>query len=217
MADKVLPTDYREFLNDNQFCENWLVNNQGECQPYFPSLDQEFLEPYRLYRFLTDLENILGMDIDEERRIQAIIPAVRQLLTSADWLHTNYSPPNPQTGWSITSIYEEPNYPITVQTVAWNPGNVSPVHNHASWGIVAIISGEEKNTFWRRSLDNPSRLAKTSEKVLVAGDIVGFTSDAIHCVEPLGKEPCITFNLYGAADFSQRYEFDIVRHTAKNF
>lgn len=217
MEDKVLPTDYREFLNSNQFCENWLVNNQGECQPYFPSLEQEVAEPYRLYRFLTDLENILGMDIDEEGRIKAIIPAVRQLLTSADWLHTNYAPPNPQTGWSITSIYEEPNYPITVQTVAWNPGNVSPVHNHASWGIVAIISGEEKNTFWRRSLDNNHKLEKTSEKVLVAGDIVGFTSEAIHCVEPLGQEPCITFNLYGQADFSQRYEFDIIRHTAKNF
>jgi len=217
MVDKFLNNDYREFLNDNQFCENWLVNNQGECQPYFPNLEQKFAEPYRLYRFLTDLENVLDLDIDEAGRINAIILLVRQLLTSADWLHTNYAQPNPQTGWSITSIYEEPNYPITAQTVAWNPGNVSPVHNHASWGVVAIISGEEKNTFWRRSLDNPNQLAKTSEKVLVAGDIVGFTSDAIHCVEPLGQEPCITFNLYGEADFSQRYEFDIIRHTAKNF
>ncbi len=217
MVDKFLNTDYQEFLNDQQFCENWLVNNQGECQPYFPNFEQEFAEPYRLYRFLTDLENILNMDIDQEGRINAIILSVRQLLTSADWLHTNYAKPNPQTGWSITSIYQEPNYPITLQTVAWNPGNVSPVHNHASWGVVAIISGEEKNTFWRRSLDNSTKLEKTSEKVLVAGDIVGFTPDAIHCVEPLGQEPCITFNLYGEADYSQRYEFDIIRHTAKNF
>jgi predicted metal-dependent enzyme (double-stranded beta helix superfamily) len=36
----------------------------------------------------------------------------------------------------------------TVQTVAWLPGTVSPILHHAIWGVVALISGEEKNTLW---------------------------------------------------------------------
>jgi predicted metal-dependent enzyme (double-stranded beta helix superfamily) len=41
--------------------------------------------------------------------------------------------------------------------------------------------------------------------------------DAIHSVESIGNEATITFNLYGVTDFSRRYEFDRVNHTAKKF
>ena len=41
--------------------------------------------------------------------------------------------------------------------------------------------------------------------------------EAIHSVEALGEEPIITFNIYGETDFSQRFEFDTLTNTAKNF
>ena len=41
--------------------------------------------------------------------------------------------------------------------------------------------------------------------------------DAIHSVESLGDEPTITFNIYGETNFSQRFEFDTLTNTAKNF
>jgi predicted metal-dependent enzyme (double-stranded beta helix superfamily) len=51
----------------------------------------------------------------------------------------------------IAILYDEPDFPLTVQTVSWLPGQVSPIHNHATWGVVALISGTEKNTLWRRT------------------------------------------------------------------
>jgi len=41
--------------------------------------------------------------------------------------------------------------------------------------------------------------------------------DAIHRVEALGDEPAISFNLYGETNYEQRFEFDPVNSTAKNF
>ncbi|MEQ8961035.1 MAG: cupin, partial [Coleofasciculus sp. C2-GNP5-27] len=174
---------------------------------------------YRLYRFLTDVEDILETIKDDRQRLEQIRPLVRRLLTSSYWLQGEYREPNPDTGWSVLMLYDEPEFPLTVQTVVWLPGRVSPIHNHAAWGVVALISGEEKNTFWRRTRDSefPDRIEKVGEQILVPGDIISFMPDAIHHVEVMGTEPTITFNLYGKTDYQQRFEFDPMTHTATNF
>ncbi len=210
----------KEQITENtQICEHWIVDNNSSHHPYFPTEERTFPEPYRLYRFLSDLDDVLASTPDDDRRIQRIFPMVRQLLTSSYWLQMEYDEPSPKLGWSVKMLYQEPDYPLTVQMVAWSPGKVSPIHNHATWGIVALISGEEKNRFWRRSPDarHPDRIEQVGEHTLVPGDIIGFMPGAIHSVEPSSDEPTITFNLYGVTDFSQRYEFDAVKHTAKNF
>jgi predicted metal-dependent enzyme (double-stranded beta helix superfamily) len=207
--------------------QNWLVTAGGDCVAL--TLDELALpeKPYRLYRFLTELEDILNTVADNCDRIRAIAPLVRKLLTSSYWLQMEFTDPPADPGWSVQFLYDEYEFPLTVQMVAWLPGHVSPIHNHSTWGIVALVSGQEKNQFWRRvsqgeapptpTPEYPSRIEYVGEKILVPGEIIGFTPDAIHSLEVLGEEPAITFNLYGVTDYSQRFEFDPVTHTAKNF
>jgi predicted metal-dependent enzyme (double-stranded beta helix superfamily) len=199
--------------------QNWLLTEDGNCIAL--SLDELELpeKPYRLYRFLTDLEDILDDVKDNDDRIRMIIPLVRKLLTSSYWLQMAYTDPPLDPGWSVQFLYDEDEFPLTVQMVAWLPGHVSPIHNHGTWGIVAMISGQEKNRFWQRSptSEHPDQIEYVGERVLVSGDLIGFPPNAIHSVEPLGDEPAITFNLYGVTDYAQRCEFDPVTNTAKNF
>ncbi|MFP5272690.1 cupin [Coleofasciculus sp.] len=198
---------------------DWLVTDNGDCLGCKVQESETSTGYYRLYRFLTDVEDILETIKDDRQRLEKIRPLVRRLLTSSDWLQGEYREPNPDTGWSVLMLYDEPKFPLTVQTVVWLPGRVSPIHNHAAWGVVALISGEEKNTFWRRTRDSEGRdrIEKGGEQVLVPGDIISFMPDAIHHVEAMGEEPTITFNLYGETDYQQRFEFDSITHTAKNF
>lgn len=204
--------------------QNWLVTGDGQCEAWEESADRLELSigQYRLYRFLTDLEDILHKlksDATGDRsrhRLQEICPLVRRLLTSSEWLQGEYLEPNPETGWSVLTLYDEPDFPLTVQTVAWLPGKVSPIHNHATWGVVALISGEEKNTLWRRT-NNKGSIEKAGEIILTPGEIMGFMPDAIHQVEALGDQPTISFNLYGETNYQQRFEFDPVTAIAKNF
>ncbi len=198
--------------------QDWLVTDDGECEAWEESPDNlELLTgQYRLYRFLTDLEDILQKFQSDRLRLQAICPLVRRLLTSSEWLQGEYLEPNPETGWSVLTLYDEPDFPLTVQTVAWLPGKVSPIHNHATWGVVALISGEEKNTIWRRTNKNGS-IEKAGDIILNPGEIIGLMPDAIHHVEALGDQPTISFNLYGETNYQQRFEFDPVTGTAINF
>lgn len=202
---------------------NWLITSTGEFHA-FPSgddLDLDLERPYRLYRFLTDVENILYAEVDDWVRLQKICPLVRRLLNSSWWLQGEYKEPNPQTGWSVKFLYEEPNFPLTVQTVVWLPGQVSPIHNHGALGIVALVDGQEKNRLWRRVADaahsDCDRIEPAGELILEPGDIIGLMPDAIHQVEALGDQPTISFNLYGPTNYNQRYEFDVTKHTAKSF
>lgn len=198
---------------------DWLVTDDGNCTPHVPNPYTAPLDPYRLYRFLTEIEDILAEIPDDRARLTAIAPRVRTLLTSSYWLQLEFDPPAPQVGWSVRMLYRDREFPLTVQMVSWLPGQISPVHNHATWGIVALIDGEEKNRFWRRSPtpDSPDRIELAGEKTLVPGDILCLTEDAIHSVEALGDTPTISFNLYGVTDFSRRFEFDPQAQTAKLF
>jgi predicted metal-dependent enzyme (double-stranded beta helix superfamily) len=198
--------------------KDWFVTNDGQCLPcdVVPQIE-ELSRPYRLYRFLTDLEDILERINEDRWRLEAIRPLVRKLLTSSDWLQIPALEPNPETGWEVLTLYDEPFFPLTVQLVAWKPGTTSAIHNHGCWGLVALLSGEEKNTFWQRSGSRGDRISPNSDRLLTPGDILCLMPDAIHHVEAMGDEPTISFNLYGETNYKQRFEFDPVQGTAKNF
>jgi predicted metal-dependent enzyme (double-stranded beta helix superfamily) len=200
--------------------QDFWVGEEGKCITWEVSpQDATLTQPYRLYRFLTDLEDILEQEPDDKRRLTLICPLVRRLLNSSTWLLDNYLPPDPDTDWSVLMLYDEPDYPITVQTVVWTPGSVSPIHNHAAWGVVALLSGQEKNTFWRRSgtAETPDRIEKVGDRTLSPGDILCFMPETIHHVEALHHEPTISFNLYGVTNYSQRFQFDPVQGTVQSF
>ena len=198
---------------------DWLVTENGECLGCETPEDEFPDRPYRLYRFLTEIEDILDTIEDERSRLEKIRPLVRRLLTSSYWLQGEYKQPDPTKGWSVLMLYDEPDFALTVQTVAWLPGKVSPIHNHATWGVVAVVNGQEKNKFWRKTgnPEFPDEITEAGEKIFLPGEIITFCSDAIHSVETLGDEPAITFNLYGKTDFNRRFEFDPVNRTAKKF
>ncbi len=199
--------------------QDWLLTEDGNCVALTLNELELPEKPYRLYRFLSELEDILDTVEDDHERIRAIAPLVRKLLTSSYWLQTAFTDPPLDPGWSVQFLYDEYEFPLTIQMVAWLPGHTSLIHNHGTWGIVAIVGGQEKNRFWRRSptLENPDLIEYIGERILIPGDIIGFLPDAIHSVESLGEEPAITFNLYGVTDYSQRFEFDPITQTATKF
>ena len=174
---------------------------------------------YRLYRFLTELEDVLNNVEDQSNRLPEIRMLVRRLIINSYWVQSQFLQPDLKTGISVLLLYNELGFPLTVQTVTFAPGTNSNIHNHGTWGVVAILKGQEKNTFWRRSSnsDFPNKIEKVGEINLSPGDIVSFTPQTIHQVQAIGEEPTVTFNIYGETNPKQRFEFDITNHSAKKF
>ncbi|PMB53130.1 cupin [Fischerella thermalis CCMEE 5201] len=199
---------------------DWHVNGDGQYQACKSARSWDLLrDNYRLYRFLTELEDILNDVKDETSRLPEIQMLVRRLLVNSYWVQSQYLEPCPKTGTSVLILYDELGFPLTLQTVTFAPGTKSNIHNHGTWGVVALLKGQEKNTFWRRnpSQEFTAKIEQTGELTLLPGDIISFTPDAIHCVEALGNEPTVTFNIYGETDPKQRFEYNVVSHTAKKF
>ena len=188
--------------------KNWLVTDDGICTEFGTVETEPPEQTYRMYRFLTEMEDILEREPDDAKRVQAIVPLVRKLLISSYWLQLEHKPPNEKTGWAVNFLYREHEYPLTVQMVTWAPGTRSKIHNHATWGIVAMVGGQEKNIFWKQSPDDPKAIAQVGEQVIYSGDIIGFTGNAVHRVAPMGDEQTVSFNLYGVTDHSSRYKYD---------
>ncbi len=204
--------------------QDWFVDNNGLIrQSAMSEGDSNSMvsgaPSYRLYRFLTELEDILIRISDDALRLQAIVPLVRKLIDHADWIQMLPLQPDPDTGWAVSMLYDEPFFPLTIQLVAWAPGITSPIHNHATWGLVALLSGQEKNTIWQRSptAEHPDRIEVRDHCVLNPGDILCLMSDAIHNIEAIGDQPTISFNLYGETDYDRRLEFDPIQNTAEIF
>ena len=199
---------------------DWLVTGDGKLQLCESARAWDLLrENYRVYRFLTEVENVLNNVADESSRLPELRLLVRRLIINSYWVRSQYLEPDAKTGTSVLLMYDELGFPLTVQTVTFAPGTSSTIHNHGTWGIVAVLKGQEKNTFWRRnhSADAENKIEATEEVNLLPGDIISFTPDAIHCVQAVGDEPTVTFNVYGETDPKERFEFDPVTQIAKKF
>lgn len=199
---------------------DFLVTGDGQLQVCKPPREWDLLrDPYRLHRFLTEVEDVLEKALDEADCLPDLRLLVRRLVMNCYWVHTQEPEPDSQNGTSVRMLYDELGFPLTVQTVTFLPGVTSSIHNHGTWGVVMVIKGEEKNITWRQINDPqfPSRVEAVGEITLLPGDIISFTPDAIHQVQVVGDEPTFTFSLYGETHHSRRFEFDPQTHTAKNF
>lgn len=199
---------------------DWLVSGDGNyelCKSVRPwNLLQD---NYRLYRFLTEVEDALNGLEDEYIKLPEIRKLVRKLILNSYWVKSQRFDPSPQNGIAVSVLYEELGFPFTVQTVKFFPGAMSTIHTHGTWGVVAVLKGREKNTFWQRrdAADGQIQVERTGELILLPGDIISFNPDAIHSIEALGDEPTITFNIYGETKMQQRFEFDTNTHSVKHF
>jgi predicted metal-dependent enzyme (double-stranded beta helix superfamily) len=199
---------------------DWLLTGDGQYQVCKSARSWDLLqENYRLYRFLTEMEDVLNGVSDESSHLPEIRILVRRLIVNSYWVRSQYLEPSPTTGTSVVLLYDELGFPLTVQTVTFAPGTHSNIHNHGTWGVVAVLKGQEKNTVWQRTKtpDFQDKIESTGEIILSPGDIISFTPDAIHSVQAIGDEPTVTFNIYGETDPKQRFEFDAVTHSVKKF
>ncbi|MBW4512375.1 MAG: cupin [Scytonematopsis contorta HA4267-MV1] len=199
---------------------DWLVTGDGQFIGCKSARDWDLLRNnYRLYRFLTEVEDVLDDVLDEASRLPELRMLVRRLIINCYWVYVQNLQPFSDNGTSVTLLYDELGFPFTVQTVTFAPGVKSNIHNHGTWGIVAVLKGQEKNTFWQRTPNDEfkDKIESTGEIILSPDDIISFTPDAIHCVEAVGDEPTVTFNIYGETDPTRRFDFDPVNHTAKKF
>ena len=85
---------------------------------------------------------------------------------------------------------------LSLLKVSFPNGRRTPPHNHGTWATILVLSGQEKNTLYRRTADE--KLEFDREVVLTAGSIVTIPAGMAHVAECMGDEPAIGLHVYGA-------------------
>ncbi|MCW5604117.1 MAG: cysteine dioxygenase family protein [Burkholderiales bacterium] len=87
---------------------------------------------------------------------------------------------------------------LTLLKVCFPNGRRTPPHDHGTWAAILLLSGEEKNTLYRREND---ALRKAGEVTLTSGKILTMRADTVHVAECLGDRPAIGLHVYGGDIF----------------
>jgi predicted metal-dependent enzyme (double-stranded beta helix superfamily) len=83
---------------------------------------------------------------------------------------------------------------ISLLKVCFPNGRRTPPHDHGTWAAILVLSGQEKNTLYRRE---KGALRKAGEKTLSPGTILTMRPETPHVVECLGDAPTTGLHVYG--------------------
>ena len=103
----------------------------------------------------------------------------------------------PGTGGNANQVfYRAPD--LTLLKVRFPNGRRTPPHNHGTWAMILLLSGEEKNTLYR---NENGKLRKAGETTLTRGAILPMLEETVHVAECVGDVPAVGLHVYGGDIF----------------
>jgi len=93
-------------------------------------------------------------------------------------------------------VHAEPDGSFSVAVMVWLPGQQTPVHDHVSWCVPAVLQGMEYEEVFAVE---GHRLRLVDRHVNPAGTVCAFTPPGdIHRVRNCGDDVAISMHIYGA-------------------
>jgi predicted metal-dependent enzyme (double-stranded beta helix superfamily) len=71
---------------------------------------------------------------------------------------------------------------LTIVHVVWGPEVALWPHDHRMWAAIGVYTGQEDNTFYRRSSEVPAGIVESGGKRIDTGDVLVLGADAVHAV-----------------------------------
>ena len=179
-------------------------------------------EPYTLDRYIEDLRQITREISNEDEILGRIGPLAQRLAVEKSWLEEKYYQTNPEQGFGVHLLHEEPDHTLAVFVVARLPGRGAPPHDHGTWAVVAGVEGAERNIRYRR-LDDRSRpdyaeLDVKDDFNADAGELVCMKTGGIHAVRNESDRVTLSLHTYGKhVNHTHRSQFDPETREKKDF
>lgn len=174
-------------------------------------------------RLVAELRGICAGTGDEAEILVRVRPLLGQAAQAgAEWVEERMFEVDPQQGFGVHVLHEEPNHGLTVMTVSWLPQRGAPPHDHGTWAAVAGVVGDERNDFFAR-LDDRSQpgyaeLVSIGCELCRPGDVVTMPSGVIHSVNNNSAAVTLSLHIYGRhPNYTGRSQFDVEHHSETPF
>ena len=151
-------------------------------------------------RFVDDVTEIVRQGGGEQVVTARVASRLEGLLQSGEVLDPRCTKPQID-NYVLYPVWVAPDGAFSIAAAVWDVGQVTPVHDHGTWGVIGIYGGVEHEIRYRLAAQpGPGRLSLLSERDIAAGQvIVCCTSDQdIHRVSCGSNVPCVGIHVYGA-------------------
>ena len=124
------------------------------------------------------------------RELRAAPPSAEALLSAAQ----RRGRPD---GYTQHVLHVEPGGSFSVVALVWRPGQETPVHDHRSWCVVAVLSGVEEETVYR--VEDQAVLVPCTTRCNRVGSVCACVPPGdIHRVANVGDRTAVSLHVYGA-------------------
>jgi predicted metal-dependent enzyme (double-stranded beta helix superfamily) len=169
---------------------------------------------YGVENFVADLRRAASAGA-EAAIVGKVKPLLQRLAQSSSWRNPAQYECDPQQGFGMHVLHEEPDHSLWLVAVSWLPHRGPPPHNHGTWAVIAGIEGVEKNILWRR---RGERLERQGEETIGPGQVSAFLGSAIHSVVNEGDQVTLSLHAYGRnLNLVERRQFDPQTGAAKAY
>jgi predicted metal-dependent enzyme (double-stranded beta helix superfamily) len=101
-------------------------------------------------------------------------------------------------GYQSHLLYAEPDGTFSVSAMVWLPGQQTPIHDHVSWCVTAVLRGSEHEEIFGLA-DGGQALKLAARGVNKVGSVSAFAPPGdIHRVRNTGDTVAISMHVYGA-------------------
>jgi 3-mercaptopropionate dioxygenase len=157
--------------------------------------------------FISNVRHVADEQPDRAIAVQLLRPIFANLLRDQRWLPDEFRRPDPTGGMGEGIgnylLFRSADRDLTLFSLVLPPGSSTPVHDHLTWGLVGLYSGEQHEWVYRRvdqgGDEGPAELVEVERRHLRAGDFYDLLPPEgdIHRVQAIGSEPSVSLHLLG--------------------
>lgn len=153
--------------------------------------------------FIAEAKQLLERAEPADREtLQTVARALERLGAQRDLFPSAQFPVSADNPAQVYRLSEDLDGRYALYVSAGLPGKAQPPHDHTTWAIIAGITGNERNVFYRREATDDAtrdRLTETGRSDVVSGSSVTLLPDDVHTIELVGNDPGLHLHFYGLA------------------
>lgn len=96
----------------------------------------------KLRDFVRNLTEIANANPTEQQVLAAAHPLMNDLLRTDEWLPDAFAVPG-EDYYRQYLLHCDPLERFSLVSFVWGPGQVTPIHNHETWGLLGVLRGSE--------------------------------------------------------------------------
>jgi predicted metal-dependent enzyme (double-stranded beta helix superfamily) len=176
-------------------------------------VDLVLSEQYSIRRFIDEAADAVRAGKSESELLRQLKPHLEKLLANQSLPPEAFKPRHDRFAMNLLHMLEAKAF--SVVGGVWNPGQTTPIHDHLTWALVGVYSGEERECLFRRLDDGSNakvaKLEMASEKTNKKGHVTVLGSAGIQRVDNISKVPAWSIHVYGRdIGITERHSYDPV-------